>query len=59
MHTYISILTVNSFLMQVASILSDKRKKMLIFEMEIEDDEDEIEMSQNSMLDISKESAVS
>lgn len=45
--------------MQVASILSDKRKKMLIFEMEIEDDEDEIEMSQNSMLDISKESAVS
>lgn len=59
MHTYISILTVYSFLMQVASILSDKRKKMLIFEMEIEDDEDEIEMSQNSMLDISKESAVS
>ncbi|XP_075155893.1 anaphase-promoting complex subunit 4 [Haematobia irritans] len=44
---------------KVASILSDKRKKMIIFEMEIEDDDDEIEMSQNSMLDISKESTVS
>ncbi|XP_061401695.1 anaphase-promoting complex subunit 4 [Musca vetustissima] len=44
---------------KVASLLSDKRKKMIIFEMEIEDDDDEIEMSQNSMLDISKESAVS
>lgn len=32
---------------------------MLIFEMEIEDDEDETEMSQNSMLEISKESAIS
>ncbi|XP_065362715.1 anaphase-promoting complex subunit 4 [Calliphora vicina] len=44
---------------KVASILSEKRKKMIIFEMEIEDDEDETEISQNSMLDISKESAVS
>ncbi|XP_005191552.1 anaphase-promoting complex subunit 4-like [Musca domestica] len=44
---------------KVASLLSDNRKKMIIFEMEIEDDDDEIEMSQNSMLDISKESAVS
>lgn len=43
----------------MASLLSDNRKKMIIFEMEIEDDDDEIEMSQNSMLDISKESAVS
>lgn len=32
---------------------------MIIYEMEIEDDEDETEISQNSMLDISKESAVS
>uniref|UniRef100_A0A1A9WHR9 Anaphase-promoting complex subunit 4 n=1 Tax=Glossina brevipalpis TaxID=37001 RepID=A0A1A9WHR9_9MUSC len=32
---------------KVASILSDKNKKMVMFEMEIEDDDDELEISQN------------
>lgn len=40
-------------------MLSDQSRKMTIFEMEIEDDEDDTEMSQNSLLEISKESATS
>lgn len=32
---------------------------MLIFEMEVDEDEDDTEISQNSVLDSSKESAVS
>ncbi|XP_067640659.1 anaphase-promoting complex subunit 4 [Eurosta solidaginis] len=44
---------------KVVTVLSDQRRKMTIFEMEIEDDEDETEMSQNSLLEISKESATS
>uniref|UniRef100_A0A1A9VNC3 Anaphase-promoting complex subunit 4 n=1 Tax=Glossina austeni TaxID=7395 RepID=A0A1A9VNC3_GLOAU len=32
---------------KVASILSDKNKKIVMFEMEIEDDDDELEISQN------------
>uniref|UniRef100_W8C6P5 Anaphase-promoting complex subunit 4 n=1 Tax=Ceratitis capitata TaxID=7213 RepID=W8C6P5_CERCA len=44
---------------KVVTILSEQCRKMTIFEMEIEDDEDDTEMSQNSLLEISKESATS
>nr|XP_014097540.1 anaphase-promoting complex subunit 4 [Bactrocera oleae] len=44
---------------KVVTVLSDQCRKMTIFEMEIEDDEDDTEMSQNSLLEISKESATS
>ncbi|XP_036345474.1 anaphase-promoting complex subunit 4-like [Rhagoletis pomonella] len=44
---------------KVVTVLSDQCRKMTIFEMEIEDDEDETEMSQNSLLEISKESVTS
>ncbi|KAL7745165.1 hypothetical protein ACLKA6_008220 [Drosophila palustris] len=41
---------------KVATVLSDRRRKMTIFEMEIEEEEDDTEMSQASFLEISKES---
>ncbi|XP_001354997.1 anaphase-promoting complex subunit 4 isoform X1 [Drosophila miranda] len=41
---------------KVATVLSDRKRKMTIFEMEIEDEEDDTEMSQASFLEISKES---
>ncbi|XP_053949584.1 anaphase-promoting complex subunit 4 [Anastrepha ludens] len=44
---------------KVVTVLSDQCHKMTIFEMDIEDEEDETEMSQNSLLEISKESATS
>lgn len=43
---------------KVATVLSDRRRKMTIFEMEIEEEEDDTEMSQASFLDISKESVL-
>ncbi|XP_017871547.1 PREDICTED: anaphase-promoting complex subunit 4 isoform X2 [Drosophila arizonae] len=43
---------------KVATVLSDRRRKMTIFEMEIEEEEDDTEMSQTSFLEISKESAL-
>ncbi|XP_055844075.1 anaphase-promoting complex subunit 4 [Episyrphus balteatus] len=44
---------------KVAAVLSENYKKISIYEMEVEDDEDDVEMSHNSFLDTSKESAVS
>ncbi|XP_055914863.1 anaphase-promoting complex subunit 4 [Eupeodes corollae] len=44
---------------KVAAVLSENCKKISIYEMEVEDDEDDVEMSHNSFLDTSKESAVS
>lgn len=43
---------------KVATVLSDRKRKMTIFEMEIEEEEDDTEMSQASFLDISKESVL-
>ncbi|XP_017851773.1 anaphase-promoting complex subunit 4 isoform X2 [Drosophila busckii] len=43
---------------KVATVLSDRKRKMTIFEMEIEEEEDDTEISQTSFLDISKESAL-
>ncbi|XP_043659113.1 anaphase-promoting complex subunit 4 isoform X1 [Drosophila teissieri] len=43
---------------KVATVLSDRKRKMTIFEMEIEEEEDDTEMSQASFLDISKESVI-
>lgn len=43
---------------KVATVLSDRRRKMTIFEMEIEEEEDDTEMSQASFLEISKESVL-
>lgn len=43
---------------KVATVLSDRRRKMTIFEMEIEEEEDDTEMSQTSFLEISKESVL-
>ncbi|KAH8411643.1 hypothetical protein KR215_007737 [Drosophila sulfurigaster] len=43
---------------KVATVLSDRRRKMTIFEMEIEEEEDDTEMSQASFLDISKDSVL-
>lgn len=43
----------------MATLLADEGKKMIVFEMEIEEDEDDLEISQNSMLEISKESSTS
>lgn len=43
---------------KVATVLSDRRRKMTIYEMEIEEEEDDTEMSQASFLDISKESVL-
>ncbi|KAH8275854.1 hypothetical protein KR018_012128 [Drosophila ironensis] len=43
---------------KVATVLSDKKRKMTIFEMEIEEEEDDTEMSQASFLEISKESVL-
>lgn len=44
---------------KVAAVLSENYKKISIYEMEVEEDEDDVEMSHNSFLDTSKESAVS
>ncbi|XP_037937267.1 anaphase-promoting complex subunit 4 [Teleopsis dalmanni] len=44
---------------KVATLLSDLQRKMTIFEMEVEEDDEDTEMSQNSLLDMSKESAIS
>ncbi|XP_032597346.1 anaphase-promoting complex subunit 4 isoform X2 [Drosophila grimshawi] len=43
---------------KVATVLSDRRRKMTIFEMEIEEEEDDTEMSQASFLDMSKDSVL-
>ncbi|KAH8409265.1 hypothetical protein KR009_011390 [Drosophila setifemur] len=43
---------------KVATVLSDRKRKMTIFEMEIEEEEDDTEMSQASFLEISKESVL-
>ncbi|EDW65265.1 anaphase-promoting complex subunit 4 isoform X1 [Drosophila virilis] len=43
---------------KVATVLSDRRRKMTIYEMEIEEEEDDTEMSQASFLEISKESVL-
>ncbi|XP_017085647.1 anaphase-promoting complex subunit 4 isoform X2 [Drosophila eugracilis] len=43
---------------KVATVLSDRKRKMTIFEMEIEEEEDDTEMSQASFLDMSKESVL-
>ncbi|EDW82354.1 uncharacterized protein Dwil_GK25758, isoform A [Drosophila willistoni] len=43
---------------KVATVLSDRKRKMTIYEMEIEEEEDDTEMSQASFLEISKESVL-
>ncbi|KAH8326803.1 hypothetical protein KR059_011938 [Drosophila kikkawai] len=43
---------------KVATVLSDRKRKMTIFEMEIEEEEDDTEMSQASFLEISKDSVL-
>ncbi|EDV33799.1 uncharacterized protein Dana_GF19190, isoform A [Drosophila ananassae] len=43
---------------KVATVLSDRKRKMTIFEMEVEEEEDDTEMSQASFLEISKESVL-
>lgn len=42
--------------LQVASLLSESQKRIRLYEMEVEEDDEEFDMSQNNSLDISRES---